>query len=365
LLDNQTGLFIKFAHDVNDLQFNHAAMHPDKNMAKALAVEPPPVKSKWLLDAVKERARYLHHSLSTERAYVGWVRRFVHWHGRRHPRSMGQAEVEAFLTMLAHDRSVSPSTHKQALSALLFLYREVLGSDLPWMQAIGRPPQRKRIPAVLTVDEVRSLLAAIPDPTDKLTARLLYGTGMRKLEALSLRVKDVEFGRQLIIIREGKNAKDRVVMLPASLAPDLRAQVLVARQVWLRDREQGRSGVALPHALEVKYPRAGLAWGWFWLFPSDRESTDSRTGVVRRHHRYEERVQHAIKAACRTIGIHKPVSVHTLRHSFATHLLQAGTDIRTVQELLGHSDVSTTMIYTHVLKVAASTNVSPLDRLGF
>lgn len=331
----------------------------------AMGREVPALKSRWLLEAVKERARYLHYALNTERAYVAWVRQFVRWHGMRHPRDMGGAEVEAFLTMLASDRGVSPSTHKQALSAILFLYRDVLGVDLPWMQSIGRPPQRRRLPSVLSVDEVARLLAAIEDPVDRLTARLLYGTGMRKLEALQLRVKDLDFHRRVIVVRDAKNAKDRVVMLPSSLETELRQQVLVARQLWLDDRERGRSGVALPHALELKYPRAGLAWAWFWVFPSDHESTDPRSGVVRRHHRYEERVQHAIKRACRRVGpSDKPVSVHTLRHSFATHLLQSGTDIRTVQELLGHSDVSTTMIYTHVLKVAAGTTLSPLDRLA-
>ncbi len=323
----------------------------------------PALKSKWLLDAVKERARYLHLSLNTERAYTMWVRQFVHWHGRRHPREMGGAEVEAFLTMLASERQVSPSTHKQALSGLLFLYREVLGQDLPWMQAIGRPPQTKRIPAVLTMAEVSALLSAIQGDPEPMLAKLLYGTGLRLMEALSLRVKDVDFERGVIIVREGKNAKDRVVMLPRSLEADLRRQRQRAQAQWLSDREAGRSGVALPHALEVKYPRAGLAWSWFWLFPSEKESTCPRSGVIRRHHLYHQRMQRVMKPASRKAGIDKHVTVHTLRHSFATHLLQAGTDIRTVQELLGHSDVSTTMIYTHVLKVAASTNLSPLDRL--
>lgn len=339
-------------------------MAADNRSVKGGDAGRPPIQSTWLLGAVKERARYLHFSLHTERAYVHWVRQFVRWHDRRHPRTMGQREVEAFLTMLASERAVSPSTHKQALSAILFLYREVLGSQLPWMDAIGRPPQRKRLPVVLSVDEVRALLAAIDDPVDALTARLLYGTGLRKAEALSLRVKDVDFDRGVIVVREGKNAKDRVVMLPATLVPPLRAQLRAAHGVWQADRETGRSGVALPHALAVKYPRAGLAWGWFWVFPSDRESVDPRSGEVRRHHRYEERVQNAIKRASRRVGIAKPVSVHTLRHSFATHLLQSGTDIRTVQELLGHSDVSTTMIYTHVLKIAAGTTRSPLDALA-
>jgi integron integrase len=326
--------------------------------------ERPALKSRWLLDAVKERARYLHLALSTEQAYAYWVRHFVAWHGRRHPRDMGGPEVEAFLTMLANERQVSPSTHRQALAAILFLYREVLGRDLPWMQSIGRPQTRRRLPAVLTVDEVSRLLASIDDDTDRLLARLLYGTGMRKLEALSLRTKDVDFDRGVIVVREGKNAKDRVVMLPRSLEPDLRVQSHRAHELWRRDRDAGRTGVYLPHALERKYPRAGESWAWFWLFPAARESVDPRSGAVRRHHQFEERIQRAVKKAVVRAAISKPVSVHTLRHSFATHLLQAGTDIRTVQELLGHSDVSTTMIYTHVLKMAAGTTRSPLDALA-
>ena len=324
----------------------------------------PLLKSRWLLDAVKERARYLHLALRTEEAYAYWVKHFVAWHGRRHPREMGGPEVEAFLTMLATERQVSTSTHRQALSAILFLYREVLGVDLPWMQSIGRPQAPRRLPSVLTVDEVQRLLSSIDDDADRLLARLLYGTGMRKLEALSLRTKDVDFDRGVIVIREGKNAKDRVVMLPRSLELDLRAQAHRAHQQWQRDRDSGRSGVFLPHALERKYPRAGESWGWFWLFPAARESVDPRSGVLRRHHQFEERIQRAVKKAVARAGIDKPVSVHTLRHSFATHLLQSGTDIRTVQELLGHSDVSTTMIYTHVLKVAAGSTRSPLDALA-
>jgi integron integrase len=325
--------------------------------------EPPQFQSKGLLGAVKERLRYLHYSLRTEEAYVTWVRQFVAWHGRRHPRGMGAVEVERFLTMLANERSVSPSTHKQALSAILFLYREVLGMDLPWMDEIGHPPERKRIPSVLTVPEVQRLLACVKGEPEALLAQLLYGTGLRLTEGVSLRVKDLDFARHVIVVREGKNAKDRVVMLPNTLAQPLLQQLQHANTLWQQDRREGRTAVALPHALEAKYPRAGLSWAWFWAFPAAKESVDPRSGVIRRHHLYEQRLQRALKAAVVAAGIHKPVSVHTLRHSFATHLLQAGTDIRTVQELLGHSDVSTTMIYTHVLKVAASTNVSPLDRL--
>jgi integron integrase len=276
---------------------------------------------------------------------------------------MGAAEVEAFLTMLATERHVSASTHNQALSAILFLYREVLGVDLPWLEGVSRPAQKRRIPSVLTRDEVAALFQFL-DADMRLLAQLLYGTGMRLMEGLRLRIKDVDFDRQVIIVREAKGNKDRVVMLPRTLAPTLRAQLLNARSVREQDRQAQRGGVQTPHALEQKYPQVGRTWGWFWLFPSPTFSVDPRSGVERRHHLFEERLQRAVKKAVAQAGICKPVSVHTLRHSFATHLLQSGTDIRTVQELLGHSDVSTTMIYTHVLKVAAGGTASPLDSIA-
>ena len=232
----------------------------------------------------------------------------------------------------------------------------MLGIDLPWLNNIGRPQQTKRIPSVLNKDEVAGLLAQMEGVT-ALLARLLYGTGMR------LRIKDIDFERHVIIVREAKGAKDRVVMLPHSLAPALRLQMLAARAQWEADRQVQRGGVEVPHALESKYPNVGFTWGWFWLFPSPTLSVDPRSGVERRHHLFEERLQRALKKAVAGAGIVKPVSVHALRHSFATHLLQAGTDIRPVQELLGHSDVSTTMIYTHVLKVAADGTASPLNSI--
>jgi integron integrase len=280
----------------------------------------------------------------------------------KHPRDMGAPEVEAFLTMLATERKVSPSTHNQALSALLFLYREVLGLQLPWMDGIKRPAYTKRIPSVLTKDEVAGIFAHL-EGDNALVARLLYGTGMRLMEGLRLRIKDVDFDRQVIVVRQAKGNKDRVVMLPGSLAPQLRMQMLHARGLWDADRRAQRSGVEVPHALESKYPQVGHTWGWFWVFPAAAHSVDPQSGVDRRHHLFQERLQRGLKRAATLAGIIKPVSVHTLRHSFATHLLQAGTDIRTVQELLGHSDVSTTMIYTHVLKVAAGGTTSPLDAL--
>ncbi len=321
------------------------------------------VASPRLLDQVRARARYLHYSFSTEKAYVYWIRFFIRWHKLKHPRDMGSAEVEAFLSMLAIQRNVSTSTHNQALSALLFLYREVLNMQLPWMDNIRRPTYTKRIPSVLTREEVAALLAAMEGDI-AIVAQLLYGTGMRLMEGLRLRVKDVDFERNAIIIREAKGSKDRVVMLPRSLAGPLRKQMQAAHALWMSDRAAGKAGVEVPHALESKYPQIGSTWGWFWLFPSPTFATDPATGVVRRHHLFEDRLKRALRKAITATGIQKRVSAHTLRHSFATHLLQAGTDIRTVQELLGHSDVSTTMIYTHVLKIAAGGTASPLDWLA-
>jgi len=326
----------------------------------------PPLQSIRVLDQLRERIRYMHYSLSTEQVYVYWVRFFIRWSARggqmRHPRDLGAPDVEAFLSMLATERKVSASTHNQALSAVLFLYREVLGIALPWLDNINRPAQKRRIPGVLTKDEVAGLLAHMDGQT-ALLARLLYGTGMRLMEGMRLRIKDVDFDRHVIIVREAKGGKDRVVMMPHSLAPALRLQLLASRAQWEADRQAQRGGVETPHALEQKYPKVGHTWGWFWMFPSPTLSIDPRSGVERRHHLYEDRLQRSLKKAVVLAGIHKPVSAHTLRHSFATHLLQAGTDIRTVQALLGHSDVSTTMIYTHVLKVAAGGTASPLDTL--
>ena len=330
----------------------------------------PILQSVRLLDQVRERIRYLHYSLNTEKVYVQWIREFVRWSGRggnlRHPRDLGAREIEAYLSMLATERKVSVSTHNQALSAILFLYREVLDIDLPWLAGINRPTRPKRIPSVLSKGEVAALLAGMGGETG-VVARLLYGTGMRLMEGVRLRIKDVDFDRQVIMVREAKGNKDRVVMLPRVLLAPLRAQMQAARTVWERDRAAQRAGIYLPDALDKKYPNAGKSWSWFWLFPAAGEAIDPRTGIERRHHLHEERLQRALKVAVAAAGIAKPVSVHTWRHSFATHLLQGGTDIRTVQELLGHSDVSTTMIYTHVLKVEAAVSAgsarSPLDVL--
>lgn len=329
-------------------------------------VPAPALQSTRLLDQIRERIRYLHYSLQTEKAYLYRARFFIRWHGRngtmRHPRDIGKAEVEGFLTMLANERQVSPATHRQALNALLFLYKKVLEQDLPWMQSIGRPPERKRIPVVLTATEVQAVLALV-DGVEGVLAPLLYGTGMRLAEGLSLRVKDVNFERQVIVVRSGKGDKNRVVMLPRVLALPLREQLARSRALWAADRAAGRSGVYMPHALDAKYPRAGQTWAWHWVFPAMGLSVDPRTGVERRHHLFDERLGRQLKRAVAQAEIAKHVTVHTLRHSFATHLLQSGTDIHTVQELPGHSDVSTTMIYTHVLKLAAGGTASPLDAL--
>lgn len=322
----------------------------------------PPLQSARLLDQVRERVRYLHYSLRTEESYLHWIRAFIRFHDRRHPRELGAEQVEAFLMWLANERNVAVSTHRQALSALLFLYQKVLGLDLPWMQSIGRPQRKPRLPVVLSADEVLRVLTLMAGE-HRLLAQLLYGTGMRITEGLQLRVKDVDFERRTLIVRCGKGGKDRALMLPDAVVPALREQMARARVLWAADAAAGRAGVSMPDALERKYPRAGASWTWFWVFPQADHATDPRSGVVRRHHLYDQTFQRAFKRAVLRAGIDTPATPHTLRHSFATHLLQSGYDIRTVQTLLGHTDVSTTMIYTHVLKVGGGGVRSPLDAL--
>ena len=321
--------------------------------------EPPPVR---LLDQLRSQIRYLHYSIRTEQAYVHWVQAFVRFHGMRHPAGLGGGDVEAFLTWLACEQQVSVSTHKQALSALLFLYQKVLCQSMPWMNDIGRPKSEPRLPVVLARDEVSRVLSALANE-HHLFGRLLYGTGLRLLEGLRLRVKDIDFDRRAIIVREGKGAKDRVVMLPASLEQPLRQQLARVRALWAADRAAGVGGVHLPHALARKYPRAAVSWPWFWVFPQAGLSDDPRGGARRRHHQQDQSFQRAFKRAVQQAGIDKPATPHTLRHSFATHLLLAGYDIRTVQDLLGHADVATTMVYTHVLKLGGGAVRSPLDGL--
>lgn len=315
-----------------------------------------------MVDQVRERVRYLHYSLSTEQAYVHWVKAYVRFHGIRHPAEMGKEDVERFLRWLVAERGVSASTHRQALSALLFLYQKVLGVDLPWLGEIGRPREVKRLPVVLTQGEVCRILAALP-ADHRLIAALLYGTGMRINEAFRLRVKDLDFDRNTLIVREAKGNKDRALMLPLSLKDALRARLEQSYSIWQEDRAAGVPGVELPHSLARKYPRAGESWTWHWVFPQATLSVDPRSRVRRRHHLHETAFQRAFQRAVQKAGVYKPATPHTLRHCFATHLLQSGYDIRTVQELLGHSDVKTTMIYTHVLKVGGGGVRSPIDAL--
>lgn len=300
-------------------------------------------------------------SIRTEEAYVGWARRFILANGKRHPRTMGAREVEAFLTHLANAGHVAVSTQNQALSALLFLYREVLQIELPWMENIQRAKRPRRLPVVLSREEVAALLAEMEGVT-WLMASLLYGSGMRLMECLRLRVQDVDFVRREITVRRGKGGKDRRTMLPAMIIDALQGQLAEARRVHERDLAAGFGAVWLPDALARKYTHAAREWAWQYVFPAGSRSTDPRTGVTHRHHVDESVLQRAVKLAVRRARIDKPATCHTLRHSFATHLIESGYDIRTVQELLGHKDVSTTQIYTHVLNRGGYGVQSPLDR---
>jgi site-specific recombinase XerD len=390
-----------------------------------------------LLESVRHQVRLHHYSLRTEQAYVHWVKAFVRFHRLRHPAQMGGPEVEAFMLWLTNERDIAPSTHRQALAALLFLYQKVLRRPMPWLPGITRPRQERRLPVVLDAGELVQLLAQMdaahpleempaapacaldPQPPHAqrpldgdigyadssghwaqvparleahaspayeqdlamaaaqqllakkvasaaphaLLARLLYGTGMRLLEGLRLRVKDIDFERRALIVREGKGAKDRVVMLPAALEQPLRAHLRRVHWLWQQDRASGVEGVYLPHALARKYPRAAQSWAWHWVFAQAELSEDPRTGLTRRHHLPDSSFQRAFKQAVQAAGILKPATPHSLRHAFATQLLLSGYDIRTVQELLGHADVSTTMIYTHVLRMGGGAVRSPLDAL--
>ena len=324
-----------------------------------------PTQPKKLLDQVRNKIRFKHYSLSTENTYLSWIKQFILYHSKRHPVDMGAAEVEAFLTYLATQRQVSSSTQNQALSAILFLYREVLAITLPWLDNFERSKKPRRLPVVLTVPEVQALLreaASAPAPIN-LIIKLLYGTGMRLMEAVRLRVKDVELARKEIIIRDGKGGKDRVTMLPDSLLEAIRAQLVLRRAWHEQDMALNKVDVWLPDALAVKYPNASKEWGWQYVFAAKNYSIDPRSKSERRHHVEEKQVQRYVKKAALAADIAKPTTPHTLRHSFATHLLQNGYDISTVQELLGHSDVSTTMIYTHVLNKGGRGVLSPLDQL--
>jgi integron integrase len=314
-----------------------------------------------LLDLVRDRLRTRHYSYRTEQAYVFWIRRFVNFSGKRHPATLGGPEVEAFLTHLAVDRAVSASTQAQALSALLFLYKQVLDVDLPWLDNVVRAKPSRRLPVVLSTTEVRTVLSQLRGD-HWLVASLLYGSGLRLMEALRLRVKDVDFPYRQLIVRDGKGGKDRVTILPTGVVDPLRVHLERVRERHRTALEQGFGGVELPQALARKYPGAHLEWGWQYVFPAERPGRDPRSGAVRRHHLHEESVQRAVRAAVRAAGIEKPASCHTFRHCFATHLLELGYDIRAVQELLGHRDVKTTQIYTHVMRKGANAVRSPFDQ---
>ena len=315
-----------------------------------------------LLDTVRDALRLRHYSRRTERAYLGWIRRYIVFHAKRHPAEMGAAEVSRFLSSLAVEGRVSASTQNQALAALLFLYGPVLGVELPWLDELVRAVRPERLPVVLSRDEVRAVLLVLRG-TPRLMAVLLYGAGLRLLECARLRVKDLDFAANQIVVRSGKGDRDRVTLLPAVVRPALERQLARVRAQHERDLRAGAGWVELPHALARKYPNAGREWAWQWVFPATRTYTERTTSQRRRHHLHETVVQRAVYRAVREAGLTKPASCHTFRHSFATHLLEDGYDIRTVQELLGHRDVRTTMIYTHVLNRGPAGVRSPLDGL--
>ena len=319
-------------------------------------------QSPKLLDRVREKIRFKHYSIRTEQSYVDWIRRFILFHNKRHPIEMGPTEVEAFLTHLAVQGKVAASTQNQARSALLFLYKDVLGQPLPWLDNIEQAKRSQRLPVVLTHAEVKAVLSGL-DGTHRLLANLLYGTGMRLMEGVRLRVKDIDFNQREVVVRDGKGGKDRVTPLPATLIAPLQGHLARVQSLHHHDLQAGGGAGDLPDALERKYPNANREWGWQYVFPSRQRSVDPRSGVTRRHHADEKGIQRAMQKAVREAGLAKLATPHTLRHSFATHLLMAGYDIRTVQELLGHSDVRTTMIYTHILKRGGKSVISPLDSL--
>lgn len=317
-----------------------------------------------LADQIRQSCRVRHYSMATERAYVRWYQQFVRWAGLKHPATLGGDRVEAWLSHLATEREVSASTQRQALAAILFLYRQVLGMDLPWLANVTRAKQPQHLPRVLSKAELRATLQQLPRTSAGLAVALMYGTGMRQSDALRLRVQDLDFERRIITIRAGKGAKDRTVMLPRSLEAGLQAQLAKRAQMHAVDIARGMVDVELPHALAQKYPNAPRAWAWQWVFAADDYSTCPRTGSIRRHHLHPKTINRTLSTAARRADITKHVTAHVLRHSFATHLLEDGKDIRTIQALLGHSDVSTTMIYTHVANVGAAGVLSPLDAIA-
>lgn len=315
-----------------------------------------------LMDRVRSTIRLKHYSRRTEKAYTGWILRYIYFHHKRHPAKMGEREITAFLSYLAVERKVSSSTQNQALAALLFLYRDVFGVEEVWLDSVIRAKPRTTLPVVLSRGEVRQLLSNM-DGLTRLMATLLYGAGMRLLECCKLRIKDVDFVRNQLVIRRGKGGVDRVAIFPDGAKDALALQVKIAQELHVADRERGAGWVLLEDALRVKYPKAGREVGWQWVFPGTRVHIEKETGNGWRHHLNESVLQRAVKEGALRAGIHKRVTCHVLRHSFATHLLEDGQDIRTIQQLLGHKDVRTTMKYTHVLERGPLGVKSPLDRL--
>ena len=335
---------------------------PQSLQRRAEMARAPQGNQPRLLDQVREAIRMRHYSIRTEEAYVSWIKRYILFHGKRHPLEMGEDEITQFLSALAVHGQVSASTQNQALCALVFLYRHVLGQNLGWLDDVVRAKRPQRLPVVLTRPEVKALLGAL-EGVHWIMASLLYGAGLRLLECLRLRVKDIDFASHQILLREGKGNKDRRTMLPAAVQEPLAAHLEHVRQRHQHDLAHGFGRVYVPNALQRKYPYANSEWGWQWVFPSSQISLDPRSGEHRRHHLHESVLQRAVKETARNIGLTKPANCHTLRHSFATHLLEDGYDIRTIQELLGHRDVKTTMIYTHVLNRGGQGVYSPMDRL--
>jgi integron integrase len=326
----------------------------------SIVSEVPAAGKQKLLDRVRWHLRVKHYSIRTEGAYVDWIRRFILFHGKRHPEAMGEEEIATFLSHLAVKRKVAASTQNQALSALLFLYQQVLQRKLEFINGVERARQPARLPTVLTREEVRAVLSTMRGEY-RLMAELLYGSGLRLMECVRLRVKHVDFGYDVIVVRDGKGMKDRVTMLPGRAREQLRSHLVEVREQHREELRRGGGQVYMPSVLDQKYPNARRSWTWQYVFPATKLSQDPQSLEVRRHHIQEKNLQNAVKFALRRAGIYKAASCHTLRHSFATHLLENGSDIRTVQELLGHKDVSTTMIYTHVLNRPGLGVKSPLD----